>query len=235
MENPGEPKLVNTWKPVTSEWASTEAPAVETKTTPEIEAQLANVAVKMRSSRDARLPFLIVVYASYCFLRTFLMLCAFYMVVYEQDSSTTKLIYAMTIPSVERLSYPAPVVERFQNPESDFDREEAQVAHERAMNLLPSFFLVLGLPYAISGVFWLMRSQNARWFTMFGAFCSAASGVINWYESRAVFSYLGLPVSVSTAREAILLPSILLNIFVCLYLAYSPSVIEAFRDGEYIQ
>jgi hypothetical protein len=78
-----------------------------------------------------------------------------------------------------------------------------------------------------------MRSQNARWFTMFGAFCSAASGVINWFQTRAVYAELGLPLSVTSAREAILLPSILLNVFVCLYLAYSPSVIEAFRDGEY--
>jgi len=233
MEKPGEPQLVNTWKPVTSEWKETETPPVEIEAAPEIESQLANVAVSMRSSRDAGLPFLILVYAGYCFLRTILMLSACYMVVYEQDSSTTKLIYALTIPTVERLSYPAPVVERFQNPESSFDQEEAQVAHDRALRVIPVFFLVLGIPYAIAGVKWLMRSQNARWFTMFGAFCSAASGVINWFQTRAVYAELGLPLSVTSAREAILLPSILLNVFVCLYLAYSPSVIEAFRDGEY--
>ena len=235
MEKPGEPKLVNTWKPVTSEWRETEAPPVQPIATPEVERQIANVAVCRHSSRDAGLPFLIVVYAGYCFLRTVIMLLAFYMVVYEQDSSATRMIYAVTIPTVERLSYPAPVVERFQNPESDFDREEAQEAHDRALRIIPSFFLVLGLPYAVSGVFWLMRSQNARWFTMFSAGCSAASGIISWYESRAVFQELGLPMSVMTALEAVLLPSILLNLFICLYLAYSPSVIEAFRDGEYIE
>ena len=235
MEKPGEPKLVNTWKPVTAEWKETEAPAVEVKATPEIEAQLANVAVAMRSSRDAGIPFLIIVYAGYCFLRTILMLSACYLVVYEPDSSTSKLIYAVTIPAGERLHYPAPVVERFQNPESSFDKEEAQEAYERAVRIIPAFFLVLGLPYAVSGVFWLMRNQNARLFTMFSAGCSAASGVINWYESRAVFSEMGLPLSVTTTRGAILLPSILLNLFICLYLAYSPAVIEAFRDGEYTQ
>lgn len=235
MEKPGEPKLVNTWKPVTAEWKETETPAVEFRSTPEIEAQLANVAVPMRSSRDAGLPFLIVAYAGYCFLRAILMLCACYMVVYEPDAPTSKLIYAVTIPTVERLHYPDPVVERFQNPESSFDKEEAQEAYDRAVRILPAFFLVLGLPYAVSGVFWLMRSQNARWFTMFSAGCSAASGIINWYESRAVFAEMGLPLSVTTTREAVLLPSILLNVFICLYLAYSPSVIEAFRDGEYTQ
>lgn len=235
MEKPGEPKLVNIWKPVTAEWKETEAPPVQAQSTPEIEAQLANVAVRMRSSRDAGLPFLIIVYAGYCFLRTILMLCACYMVVYEPDTPTSKLIDAVTIPTVERLHYPAPVVERFQNPQSSFDKQEAQEAYDRAVRIIPAFFLVLGLPYAVSGVFWLMRSQNARWFTMISAFSSAASGVINWYESRAVFSEMGLPLSVTTTREAILLPSILLNVFICLYLAYSPSVIEAFRDGEYTQ
>lgn len=234
MENPREPQLVNTWKPVTGEWRDTDAPSVETRTTPQIEEQLINVDVCKHSSRHAGLPFLIVVYAGYCFLRTILMLTAFYMVCYEPDSSVTKLIYAVTIPAVERLSYPAPVVQRFQNPESSFDQEEAQVAREHAIGLIPGFFLVLGLPYAVSGVFWLMRSQNARWFTMFAAGCSAASGAINWFETRAVVAELGLPLSVTTAREAVLLPSILINLFVCLYLAYSPSVIEAFRDGEYV-
>jgi len=118
VEKPGEPKLVNTWKPVTSEWRETEAPPVQPIATPEVERQIANVAVCRHSSRDAGLPFLIVVYAGYCFLRTVIMLLAFYMVVYEQDSSATRMIYAVTIPTVERLSYPAPVVERFQNPES---------------------------------------------------------------------------------------------------------------------
>jgi hypothetical protein len=235
VEKPGEPKFVNTWKPVTAEWREAEAPAIDVKTTSEIEAQLANVAVPMRSSRNARLPFLIVVYAGYCFLRTFIVLCAFYMVVYEQDAPLTKLIYAVTIPAVERLHYPAPVVERFQSPQDPFEQEEAQIAHERAVRIIPVFFLVLGLPYAVSGVFWLMRSQNARIFTMFSAGCSAAASIINWYESRAVLSELGLPLSVSTTREAVLIPSILLNLFICLYLAYSPSVIEAFRDGEFTQ
>jgi hypothetical protein len=235
VEKPGEPKLVNTWKPVTSEWREAEAPPIAPLATPEVERELANLAVCKHSSRDAGLPFLIMVYAGYCFLRTIIMLLAFYTVVYEQDSSTAKLIYAVTIPSVERLNYPAPVVERFQNPQSDFDREESQIAHERALRIIPGFFLVLGLPYAVSGVFWLMRSQNARWITMFSAGCSAATGILNLYESRAVFQELDLPMSMTTAREAVLLPSILLNVFICLYLAYSPSVIEAFRDGEYNQ
>ena len=235
MEKSAEPQLVNTWKPVTGEWLDTAPPPVESRGTLEVESQIATAAACTRSSRNTGTPVLILVYAGYCFLRTIAMLTAFYLVIYAQDAPVTKLIDAITIPTIERFAYPGPIVDRFQAPETPFDQEQGQIAHDRAVRALPAYFLALGIPYAVSGVTWLLRNKNARMFTMFSAGCSALSGAVNWFESRAIYTELGLPQSFTSARDSVLLPAILLNLFVFLYLAYSPAVLEAFRVGEFEQ
>ena len=231
METLGEPKLVNTWKPVTSEWQGADTPAVEVKGTPELESQLTQAAACKLRSRDARTPLLIMVYAGYCFLRSALLLAGLWMVVYAPDSEATKSIYAVMVPTIERISLPEPLVQRMQAPESSFEQQQADAARERAVRAIPGVFLLLSIPYAVSGVMWLLRSKNARMWTMWSAGFSAASGAMNWFFARYTYSDLA-PLSGHSNRVDLVLPGILLNLFICLYLAYSPSVIEAFRDGE---
>lgn len=232
MEKAGEPKLVNTWKPVTSEWEGTETPAVVIMGTTEVESRLTLAAACKPSARKARTPLLIAVYAGYCFLRSAGLLAGLCILLYAPESDWAKLIYAETVPTVERLIYPDPVVQMMQAPETSFDQEEADLARRRAMRLIPEVFLLLAVPYSVSGVMWLQRSKMARMLTMLTGGFSAASAALNWCLSRFVYSDLVAPFSSHTGGLDLILPGILLNLFVSLYLAYSPAVIEAFRDGE---
>jgi hypothetical protein len=233
MESSKEPMLVNTWKPVTSEWHGTETPAVKVEGTPELEQQVAMAgACKQLGRAEPRTPLLIKVYAAYCFLRSGILLTGLCLVLGAPESEITKSIYAAMIPTMERVLY-RPVYQQSPDmPESDFIREQREAARQAAVRSIPGVLVILGLPYAVSGVMWVLRSQRARLFTMMSAGFSAASAAMNWSFSKTVYSDLPGPLSMYSSRQDLLLPGILLNLFVFLYLAYSPAVLEAYRVGE---
>jgi hypothetical protein len=229
-----EPQLVNTWKPVTSEWHGTETPAVEVKGTPELEEKVAMAAAcKQLGRSEPRTPLLIKVYAAYCFLRSGILLTGLCLVLGAPESEITKSIYAAMVPTMERVLYHGPVYQQSVDlPESDFMREQREAARQAAVRSIPGVLVILGLPYAVSGVMWVLRSQRARMFTMMSAGFSAASAAMNWSFSKTVYSDLPAPLTMYSGRQDLLLPGILLNLFVFLYLAYSPAVLEAYRVGE---
>jgi fumarate reductase subunit D len=79
---------------------------------------------------------------------------------------------------------------------------------------------------------WLLRSKMARFWTLWSAGFSALSATVSWLILTFVYPHGAKLSSAHTAGPDLLLPGILLNLFVFLYLAYSPSILEAFRVGE---
>jgi hypothetical protein len=227
-----EPKLVNIWKPVTGEWHETEIPAVEVKKTPDPGFQVAMAAAVRPRRRSARTPLLIAVYAAYCFLRSAATLAGLWVVEYAPDSEAAKSIYAATVPSIERIFYSEEMLNEMRASESRFDREEAEKTRENAVKLVPEYLMLQTVPFALSGVAWLLRSKKARMLTMLSAGYSAVTAAMNFVIARFVYADLFSTFSQHSSRIDLVIPGILLNLFIFLYLAYSPSVIEAYRDGE---
>lgn len=232
MEKDRSPQVVNTWKPVTGEWKESGTSSPDASRIAAVESSIAAADVVPHGARNPRAQTLISLYSFYCILSALsFLVCVFSMSSFP-GSEVSKSIYAGTLPAIERIFNPASDLEAMQSAHTLLEQQQADEAHQQAIRVLPNFFLAWALFYLIAAVMWKMRNTSAGLVTMLCTGFSAAAGLWGWCLARFAFPGLLSPFDIHSSRADLLLPIVVLNGAVCLYLAFSPSVLKAVRDSE---
>jgi hypothetical protein len=88
-------------------------------------------------------------------------------------------------------------------------------------------FYVTAVIYGVMAWRWASRDWRVRWGVMFASGATAAKMLINYAANQAA---AGSPTPLTISEQAPFFVSVVLNVLICLYMAFYPGMEQAFKE-----